>query len=277
MNATLQPMVRISGACKTFHAGTINEVRPMRGIDLEIAEGSFVIVLGGNGSGKSTLLNAIAGSFLLDAGRIELDGRDVTAWPEYRRASLIGRVFQNPFSGTAPTMTIAENFSLAAKRGLMRGLGWAPSRRLRDELRERVFELKMGLEDRMDTAIGSLSGGQRQALTLLMATWLRPRLLLLDEHTAALDPKSADQVIALTDRIVTRERLTTLMVTHSMQQAVNLGDRIVMMHKGQVLHDFSATQKRRLRVDDLLACFEDIRRRELLDESAAEMLQGQYV
>lgn len=277
MNATTRPMVRISGACKTFHAGTINEVRPMRGIDLEIAESSFVVVLGGNGSGKSTLLNAIAGSFLLDSGRIELDGQDVTAWPEHRRASLIGRVFQNPFSGTAPSMTIAENFSLAAKRGLTRSLGWAPSRKLREELRERVFELKMGLEDRMDTAIGSLSGGQRQALTLLMATWLRPRLLLLDEHTAALDPKSADQVIALTDRIITRERLTTLMVTHSMQQAVNLGDRIVMMHKGQVLHDFDAIHKRRLRVDDLLACFEDIRRRELLDESAAEMLQNQYI
>lgn len=277
MNANPLPMVRLSGARKTFHAGTINEVRPMAGIDLDIAEGSFVIVLGGNGSGKSTLLNAIAGSFFLDAGRIELDGQDVTAWPEHRRASLIGRVFQNPFSGTAPTMTIAENFALAAKRGLPRGLGWVPSRRLREELRERVFELKMGLEDRMDTAIGSLSGGQRQALTLLMATWLKPRLLLLDEHTAALDPKSADQVIALTDRIVSRERLTTLMVTHSMQQAVNLGDRIVMMHKGQVLHDYSTTQKRRLRVDDLLARFEDIRQRELLDESAAEMLQSQYV
>jgi putative ABC transport system ATP-binding protein len=270
-------MVRLSAARKTFHAGTINEVRPMAGINLEIAEGSFVVVLGGNGSGKSTLLNAIAGSFMLDSGRIELDGQEVTHWPEHRRASLIGRVFQNPFSGTAPTMTIAENFALAAKRGLPRGLGWVPSRRLREELRERVFELKMGLEDRMDTAIGSLSGGQRQALTLLMATWLRPRLLLLDEHTAALDPKSADQVIALTDRIVSRERLTTLMVTHSMQQAVNLGDRIVMMHKGQVLHDYSASQKRRLRVDDLLARFEDIRRRELLDESAAEMLQSQYI
>lgn len=277
MSAMNRPMVRLSAARKTFHAGTINEVRPMAGIDLEIGEGSFVIVLGGNGSGKSTLLNAIAGSFMLDSGRIELDGQEVTDWPEHRRASLIGRVFQNPFSGTAPSMTIAENFALAAKRGLPRGLGWVPSRRLREELRERVFELKMGLEDRMDTAIGSLSGGQRQALTLLMATWLRPRLLLLDEHTAALDPKSADQVIALTDRIVSRERLTTLMVTHSMQQAVNLGDRIVMMHKGQVLHDYSASQKRRLRVDDLLARFEDIRRRELLDESAAEMLQSQYI
>jgi len=273
----IRPLVRLSQVYKTFHAGTVNEVRPMRGINLEIAEGSFVIVLGGNGSGKSTLLNAIAGSFAIDAGRIELDGHEVTRWPEHRRAALIGRVFQNPFSGTAPHMSIAENFSLAAKRGRFRGLGWAHSRQLLDELRDRVRELKMGLEDRMDSAIGSLSGGQRQALTLLMATWLKPRLLLLDEHTAALDPKSADQVIALTDRIVARENLTTLMVTHSMQQAVNLGDRIVMMHQGNVLHDFSAEQKRRLRIEDLLTRFENVRRRELLDESAAELLRSRYI
>jgi putative ABC transport system ATP-binding protein len=186
-------------------------------------------------------------------------------------------VFQNPFSGTAPNMTIAENFALAMRRGLFRGMDWATSGRRTDDLRDRVRELKMGLENRLDTAIGSLSGGQRQALTLLMATWLKPRLLLLDEHTAALDPKSADQVIALTDQVIRREGLTTLMVTHSMQQAVNLGDRILMMHKGQVLHDFSGGEKRRQRVDDLLAIFENIRRRELLDESAAELLRRQYV
>ncbi len=270
-------MVRLSAACKTFHAGTVNEVRPLQAVNLEITEGGFVIVLGGNGSGKSTLLNAIAGSFMLDSGRIELDGHEVTAWPEHRRAALIGRVFQNPFSGTAPNMTIAENFALATRRGLFRGLAWATSRSRMDELSDRVRELRMGLENRLDTAIGSLSGGQRQALTLLMATWLKPRLLLLDEHTAALDPKSADQVIALTDQIVRREQLTTLMVTHSMQQAVNLGDRIVMMHKGRVLHDFDAREKRRLRVDDLLAVFENVRRKELLDESAAELLRRQYV
>lgn len=272
-----RPLVRLSQVYKTFHAGTVNEVRPMRGVNLEIAEGSFVIVLGGNGSGKSTLLNAIAGSFAIDAGRIELDGHEVSTWPEHRRAALIGRVFQNPFSGTAPNMSILDNFSLAAKRGKFRGLAWAHSRALRDELSDRVRELKMGLEDRLDSAIGSLSGGQRQALTLLMATWLKPRLLLLDEHTAALDPKSADQVIALTDRIIAREGLTTLMVTHSMQQAVNLGDRIVMMHSGNVLHDFNAEQKRRLRVDDLLGRFENVRRRELLDESAAELLRSRYI
>lgn len=275
--STPTPLVRLSAASKTFHAGTVNEVRPLQRVDLEIAEGAFVIVLGGNGSGKSTLLNAIAGSFRLDSGRIALDGHDVTDWPEYRRAALIGRVFQNPFSGTAPNMTIAENFALAMRRGLFRGLGWATSAARMDELRDRVRELKMGLENRLDTAIGSLSGGQRQALTLLMATWLKPRLLLLDEHTAALDPRSADQVIALTDRIIRRERLTTLMVTHAMQQAVNLGDRIVMMHKGQILHDFSGSEKRRQRADDLLAIFENVRRRELLDESAAELLRRQYV
>lgn len=270
-------MVRLTGATKTVHAGTVNEVRPLQQIDLEIAEGDFVIVLGGNGSGKSTLLNAIAGSFLLDSGQLELDGHNVTEWAEHRRAALIGRVFQNPFSGTAPKMTIAENFSLAARRGLFRGLGWATSRQRMEEWRDRVRELRMGLENRLETAIGSLSGGQRQALTLLMATWLKPRLLLLDEHTAALDPKSADQVIALTDQIVRREKLTTLMVTHSMQQAVNLGDRIVMMHQGRVLHDPDGKQKRRLRSEDLLDIFENIRRRELLDESAAEMLRQQYV
>jgi putative ABC transport system ATP-binding protein len=272
-----RPLVKLTNVYKTFHAGTVNEVRPMQGINLDIAEGSFVIVLGGNGSGKSTLLNAMAGSFSIDAGRIEMDGLDVTKWPEHRRASLIGRVFQNPFSGTAPSMSILDNFSLAAKRGKFRGLSWAHSRQLRDELRDRVGGLKMGLEDRMDSTIGSLSGGQRQALTLLMATWLKPRLLLLDEHTAALDPKSADQVIALTDEIIARERLTTLMVTHSMQQAVNLGSRIVMMHKGNLLHDFSTSQKQRLRVEDLLVRFENVRRRELLDESVAKLLRTRYI
>lgn len=276
MNAA-KAMVRLRAAHKTFHAGTVNEVRPLQAIDLEVTEGSFVIILGGNGSGKSTLLNAIAGSIALDSGQIELDGQNVTDWPEHRRAALIGRVFQNPFSGTAPNMSIAENFALAMRRGRSRGLGWACSGERMAALHDRVRELKMGLENRLDTAIGSLSGGQRQALTLLMATWLKPRLLLLDEHTAALDPKSADQVIALTDQVIQRERLTTLMVTHSMQQAVNLGDRIVMMHKGRVLHDFSGSRKRRLRVDDLLAVFDTIRHRELLDESAAGLLREQYI
>ena len=277
-NANLNPaLVQLTDVFKTFNAGTVNEVRPMQGVNLTITEGSFVIVLGGNGSGKSTLLNAIAGSFMIDTGKIALNGEDVTQWPEHKRATLIGRVFQNPFSGTAPSMSILDNFSLAAKRGKFRGLSWAHSSNLQDELKDRVSELKMGLENRLDTAIGSLSGGQRQALTLLMATWLKPKLLLLDEHTAALDPKSADQVIALTEQIISKEKLTTLMVTHSMQQAINLGDRIIMMHKGNVLHDVNANEKQRLRIDDLLSKFENVRRRELLDESVADLLRLRYI
>jgi putative ABC transport system ATP-binding protein len=270
-------MIVLRQVDKTFHAGTVNQVHALNRVDLEIADGSFIVVLGGNGSGKSTLLNAIAGSFELDGGSIMLDGTDLTRWAEHRRASFMGRVFQNPFSGTAPKMSIAENFALAMRRGRRRGLGWALPSGLRRELAERVRGLRMGLETRLDTAIGTLSGGQRQALTLLMATWLRPRLLLLDEHTAALDPKSADQVIRLTEEIITRDRLTTLMVTHSMQQAVNLGNRIVMMHRGRVLHDVCGADKRRLCVDDLLGRFEDVRRRELLDQSAAELLAAAYV
>ena len=270
-------MLDVRRIVKTFNTQTPNEVRALQGVDLSIEEGSFVIVIGGNGSGKSTLLNAVAGTFFVDSGALLLDGTDVTAWPEHRRASMIGRVFQNPFSGTAPSMTIAENLALAARRGKRRGLAWALGTKMRDEFRDRVRRLNMRLEERLDNAIGSLSGGQRQALTLLMATWLKPRLLLLDEHTAALDPKSADQVIALSEEIVARDRLTTLMVTHSMQQAAHLGDRLVMMHRGAVLHDFRGAEKRRLRADELLARFEDVRRADQLDESAAEMLRRLYV
>jgi putative ABC transport system ATP-binding protein len=270
-------MLEVDGLCKTFNSATANEVRALQGVSLTIAEGSFVVVVGTNGSGKSTLLNAIAGTFDPDLGRIRLNGLNVTRWPEHRRAALIGRVFQNPFSGTAASMSIAENVVLAARRGQSRGLAWAIRKSMREELRSRVRQLNMGLEDRLDNAIGSLSGGQRQALTLLMATWLEPKLLLLDEHTAALDPKSADQVIGLSEQIVSRSHLTTLMVTHSMPQAVHVGDRVVMMHRGQVLYDFRGAEKRRLRVEDLLARFEAVRRAERLDESAAQMLRRQYV
>jgi putative ABC transport system ATP-binding protein len=269
-------MLTIHGARKTFNAGTPNEVRALQGVDLALDEGSFVIVIGTNGSGKSTLLNAVAGGFLLDSGRISLAGEDITRWPEHRRARLIGRVFQNPFSGTAPSMSIAENLVLAARRGAPRGLGWALTASIRRELGDRVRQLNMRLEDRLDNPIGSLSGGQRQALTLLMASWIKPRLLLLDEHTAALDPRSADQVIQLSEEIVSRDRLTTLMVTHSMPQAARLGDRLVMMHRGELLHDFRGAEKMRLRADDLLARFEDVRRSEQLDESAAAMLRRLY-
>lgn len=273
----MKPVLSLQGLRRTFNEGTVNEVRALRGIDLEVEEGSFVQLLGMNGSGKSTLLNAVAGSFLVDSGKIMLDGVDITRWPEHRRAAMVGRVFQNPFSGTAPGLSIAENFALASRRGLGRGIGWALNRKLMDDLRARVATLRMGLEDRLDNAIGSLSGGQRQALTLLMATWLKPRLLLLDEHTAALDPKSADQVIQLTEEVIRRDNLTVLMVTHSMQQAVNLGGRIVMLHKGQVAHDFSGAEKRRLRAEDLVDRFHEIRARELLDERAAALLRTSYV
>jgi len=270
-------MLEMRSVAKTFNAGTPNEVRALQGIDVHLEPGSFVIVIGTNGSGKSTLLNAVAGSFFVDTGHITLAGHDITRWPEHRRATFIGRVFQNPFSGTAPDMSIAENLALAARRGCRRGFGWALRRRFYAEMGERVRQLGMGLEQRLDNIIGSLSGGQRQALTLLMATWRKPELLLLDEHTAALDPKSADQVIRLTEEAITRDRLTTLMVTHSMQQAAALGDRLIMMHRGRIIGDLRGAEKRRLRVEDLLARFDDVRRGEQLNQSAAQMLRRQYV
>jgi putative ABC transport system ATP-binding protein len=270
-------MLEISGVRKTFHAGSVNEVKALQGVTLSVKEGSFTVVIGTNGSGKSTLLNAVAGSFFLDEGTVRLAGRDITYWPEHRRAALLGRVFQNPFSGTAPQLSIAENFALAARRGFHRGLGWAVNGGLRRDLRAVVGQLGMGLEDRLDTPIGTLSGGQRQALTLLMATWQKPRLLLLDEHTAALDPKSADQIITLTEKIIAREALTALMVTHSMQQAARFGDRLVMMHRGQLIEDFAGERKKHVRAEELLERFEELRRSELLDESAAEMLERCYV
>jgi putative ABC transport system ATP-binding protein len=270
-------MLEIRRARKTFNPGTPNEVRALEGIDLAVPAGQFVVIIGTNGSGKSTLLNAVAGTFLLDAGSLAVDGHVVTRWSEHRRASLIGRVFQNPFSGTAPRMSIAENLAMAAQRGKRRGLGWALRGRVMAEMKQRVRALNMGLEDRLDHPIGTLSGGQRQALTLLMATWLKPRLLLLDEHTAALDPKSADQVVRLSDDIISRDKLTTLMVTHSMQQAAHLGDRLIMMHQGRVIRDFCGAEKRRLRSADLLETFEKVRAQDQLDESAAELLRARYV
>jgi putative ABC transport system ATP-binding protein len=270
-------MLELQNLIKTFNPGTPNEVRALRGVTLTLERGSFLIIIGTNGSGKSTLLNAVAGSFLVDSGRITLANQNITRLPEHRRARLIGRVFQNPFSGTAPAMTIAENLALAARRGQPRGLGWALNPKLRQQIRDRIRSLNMGLEDRIDNAIGSLSGGQRQALTLLMASGLKPDLLLLDEHTAALDPKSADQVIRLTHEIIQRDNLTTLMVTHSMQQAVHLGDRIVMMHRGQVLHDLHGAERARVRPEDLLNRFEAVRRREQLDAGVAEMLRNTYI
>jgi len=270
-------MLEIRAVSKTFNPHTPNELQALQAINLTVTDGSFVVMIGTNGSGKSTLLSAVAGSFRIDSGAIFLTGADITNWLEHRRAKLIGRVFQNPFSGTAANMSIAENLALAAYRGKPRRLGWPLRKHLLSQLRDRVSQLNMGLEDRLKNPIGSLSGGQRQALTLLMATWLRPEVLLLDEHTAALDPKSADQVIALTATIIRCDKLTTLMVTHSMQQAANLGDRLIMMHRGRIIQDFHGAEKKRLRVDDLLARFEEVRRAELLDESAAEMLHRVYI
>jgi len=269
-------MLQIDQISKTFNAGTQNEVRALRNVSLTMPTGTFLIVLGTNGSGKSTMLNAVAGTFKVDSGKIFVSGQEITQWPEHRRARLIGRVFQDPFRGTAPTMSIAENLVLASQRGHRRGLGLAVNKRSLSELRDRIRPLNMGLEDRLHNPIGSLSGGQRQALTLLMASWLKPELLLLDEHTAALDPKTADQVIRLTHDIIAREKLT-LMVTHSMQQAVHLGERIVMMHKGRILHDLQGSARARVRPEDLLRRFEDVRRRELLDGEVAEMLAANYV
>jgi putative tryptophan/tyrosine transport system ATP-binding protein len=270
-------MLEISNLYKTFNAGTINEVNALQDVSLSVEDGSFVCVLGTNGSGKSTLLNAIAGNYLPDSGSIILKGQNITKWPEHRRACHIGRVFQNPFSGTAPGMSIGENLALAAKRGQKRGLGWGLPAALVLDLRNRVKALNMGMEERLDTPIGKLSGGQRQALTLLMASWLRPDLLLLDEHTAALDPKTAGNVIELTERIITEGKLTTLMVTHSMQQAVNLGDRLIMMHQGRIKYDFRDEEKKRLKVPDLLSLFDELRRKDRIDTGVAEILLKNYV
>jgi len=270
-------MLELTHLTKTFNPGTPNEVHALRDVSLTLQHGSFLSIIGTNGSGKSTLLNAVAGTFFIDHGQLSLGGQNITRWPEHKRAKLIGRVFQNPFSGTAPNMSIAENLAMAARRGKRRGLGWALNQKLKSEVRDRIRTLNMGLEARIDNAIGSLSGGQRQALTLLMASWIKPELLLLDEHTAALDPKSADQVIRLTHEIIKRDRLTTLMVTHSMQQAVNLGDRIVMMHRGRVLHDLQGAERARVRPEDLLRRFDEVRRRDQLDPTVAEMLQRNYI
>jgi putative ABC transport system ATP-binding protein len=270
-------MLAISNISKTFNPGTVNEVKALCGVTCTVEEGSFVVLLGTNGSGKSTLLNAVAGNFLPDAGTIILDGIDITHKAEHQRARYIGRVFQNPFSGTAPDMSIAENIALASGRGRARNLGWAITKSATEAFRKRVKSLNMGLEERLESPIGKLSGGQRQALTLLMATWLRPKLLLLDEHTAALDPRTADKVIQLTKELVEKEQLTTLMVTHSMQQAVNMGDRILMLHNGRIVYDFRGDEKRRLKAGDLLALFDEIRRKEQVDVVLAEMIGEGYV
>ena len=251
-------MLKIRSLTKTFFPGTPNEVRALRGIDLDLADGCFAAIIGTNGSGKSTLLNAVAGTFTPDTGTVELDGHTITDWPEHRRATLVGRVFQNPFAGTAAEMSIAENIVLATRRGQPRGLGFALSHKTRDEIADRIRSLKMGLEDRLENPIGTLSGGQRQALTLLMATLQKPKLLLLDEHTAALDPKTAATVLETTERVVARDNLTTLMITHNMRDAIAHGNRLIMMYEGRIAIDVSGEAKKSLTVEKLLEQFEKI-------------------
>ncbi len=270
-------MLKIINIYKTFNPGTANQVKALQGVSCEVEEGSFVAIVGTNGSGKSSLLNAVAGTFIPDLGKIILDRMDITKFPEYKRAKHLGRVFQNPFTGTAPDMTIAENLTLASKRGQSRGLGWAIPKSVLKEFQKRVKPLNMRLEDRLENPMGKLSGGQRQALTLLMASWQKPKLLLLDEHTAALDPKTANKVIQLTEKVVEKDNITTLMVTHSMQQAVNMGNRILMMHNGKIVYDFEGDDKKRLKVNDLLSLFDEIRRKEQINLSTAEMLEKNYI
>ncbi len=269
-------MLEIKNIYKTFSPKTVNEVRALQNVSINIEKGSFTGVIGTNGSGKSTLLNAVAGNFELESGSMILNGKEITGWPEYKRARFIGRVFQNPYAGTAADMSIAENIVMAMRRGRRWSFRKAITTSERNEMADRLRMLKMGLEDRLDNPIGTLSGGQRQALTLLMATWLRPELLLLDEHTAALDPKSAAKVAELTKEIITKENLTALMVTHSMQQAVDLPDRIIMMHRGKVVKDYCDEMKKRVRVPDLIKVFDRVQKHELFDQAVADMLEKQY-
>ena len=247
-------MLRLTHISKTFNPGTVNEKKALCDISLDVAFGDFISIIGSNGAGKSTVFNAIAGSFYTDSGSIFLDGEDITLQPEHVRAKKIGRLFQDPMRGSAPGMTIEENLALAAGKG-----GWFShiSRATREEFRERLSLLGMGLEDRMQHPVGLLSGGQRQALTLMMATFNPPKLLLLDEHTAALDPATAEKVLALTKDIVEKNALTCLMVTHNMQTALDLGNRTLMMDNGRVIYDASGDMRSRLSVDDLLVLFRE--------------------
>ena len=248
-------MLKIQNVRKVFNGGTVNEKIALNGLNLELQPGDFVTVIGGNGAGKSTMLNAVAGVYDVDEGNILIDGVDVTRLPEYKRAKFIGRVFQDPMMGTAATMQIEENLALAARRGKPRTLLSGITRQEREQYKEALKILDLGLEERMTTKVGLLSGGQRQALTLLMATLQEPKLLLLDEHTAALDPKTAAKVLEVTERIVSESKLTTLMITHNMRDAITYGNRLVMMYDGRVVVDVSGEEKKNLTVEQLLNLF----------------------
>lgn len=249
-------MLEITNLQKTFNAGTINAKTALSGLNLTLNDGDFVTVIGGNGAGKSTLLNAIAGVWKPDYGTISIDGVNVTAMPEHKRAAFLGRVFQDPMKGTAPDMEIAENLSIAARRGTKRKLIRGIKRNERAEYKKLLATLELGLEDRLSAKVGLLSGGQRQAVTLLMATLKKPKLLLLDEHTAALDPKTASKVLEITDKLVRENNLTTLMITHNMHDAIKYGNRLIMMHEGKIIVDISGEDKKKLTIKELLGLFE---------------------
>ena len=251
-------MLEIKDIWKVFNAGTVNEKQALRGVSLTLNDGDFCTVIGGNGAGKSTMLNAVAGTWAVDGGSISIGGVDVTHLPDYKRAPYIGRVFQDPMLGTAPTMQILENLALAARRGQRRGLRWGVTKAEKDQYQEMLKNLDLGLEDRLTSKVGLLSGGQRQALTLLMASLKKPKLLLLDEHTAALDPKTAAKVLELSDKIVAENRLTTMMVTHNMKDAIQHGNRLIMMYDGKIVIDVSGEEKKKLTVPQLLELFSKV-------------------
>ena len=261
-------MLDLKNVSKTFHPGTVNARTALDDLSLHLNEGDFVTVIGGNGAGKSTLLNAIAGTFAVDSGSISIGGQDVSRLPEFKRAALIGRVFQDPMQGTAATMQIEENLALAARRGQPRGLRWGITKEEREKYRKLLQPLDLGLENRLTAKVGLLSGGQRQALTLLMAALKRPKLLLLDEHTAALDPKTAAKVLSLSDQIVAENHLTTLMITHNMKDAIRHGNRLLMMSAGRIVLDISGEEKKKLTVEDLLHRFSLASDGEMLSDRA---------
>lgn len=261
-------MLKVKGLYKTFNPGTVNEKKALNGIDLQLNEGDFVTVIGSNGAGKSTLLNAIAGVWPIDQGTIEIDGQDITTLPDFKRAKYIGRVFQDPMMGTAATMWIEENLALAKRRGQSRTLKAGITNKEREEFKELLKDFDLGLENRLSSKVGLLSGGQRQALTLLMATMQRPKLLLLDEHTAALDPKTAKNVLDVTDKIVNKFNLTTFMVTHNMKDAIAHGNRLIMMNEGKIVLDIKGDEKKNLTVNDLLKKFEVATGEEINNDSA---------
>ena len=261
-------MLELKNVHKTFNLGTINEKKALNGVNLKLEEGDFVTVIGGNGAGKSTVLNAIAGVWPIDEGSILIDGKNVAGLREHKRAPFLGRVFQDPMTGTTATMEIQENLALAARRGSRRTLRWGITKKEREYYHEILKKLDLGLEDRMTSKVGLLSGGQRQALTLLMATLKKPRLLLLDEHTAALDPKTSAKVLKLSDEIIEEHNLTALMVTHNMRDAIVHGNRLIMMNEGKVIFDIKGEEKKKLTVDDLLRKFEEISGEEFVSDKA---------